>query len=227
MRDYGIFPVHSDHGLIEFCIVTGSSDTGIYVGQSSDVKMQFNTAFANVQGLEVENSSDVDVAFNQSYNNVCGLSVTLLPGKDIKTSSNVHVYLNHFYDNNHVNFGDTDELESNIPTGIGVLVLGTDQTLVENNTITNNDFSGVIVFSSLVLTVIAGVPPSDFEGMEPNPDGVRIKANTLKHNGKNPPVIPNLPLPGVDLLYDGSGTDNCWKDNIFKTSYPSPLPACN
>jgi parallel beta-helix repeat protein len=226
-KDYGIFPVHSNHGLIEFCIATGSSDTGIYVGQSSDVVIQFNTAFANVQGVEVENSSNVDVAFNQSYNNVSGLSVTLLPGKDITTSSNVHVHQNHFYNNNHVNFGDADELEANIPVGIGVLILGTDQTVVENNTITGNDFSGVIVFSSLVLTVIADVPPSDFEGMEPNPDGVKVIKNLLKNNGSNPPEIPDLPLPGVDLLWDGSGTDNCWSKNIFTTSYPSPLPSCN
>jgi len=227
-KDYGIFPVHSKHGLIEFCIVSGSSDTGIYVGQSSDVKIQFNTAFANVQGLEVENSSNVDVAFNQSYNNVCGLSVTLLPGKDVKTSSNIHVYLNHFYNNNHINFGEPDELEANIPVGIGVLLLGTDQTVVENNTITGNDFTGVVVFSTLVLSVIAGVPPEEILGdIEPNPDSNVILGNLLKNNGSNPPTIPDLPLPGVDLLYDGSGTSNCWKNNVYTTSYPSPLPSCN
>lgn len=226
--EYGIFPVHSNHGVVEFCVVTGSSDTGIYVGQSWDVKMQFNIAYGNVNGLEVENSTDVDVAFNQSFNNVLGVLVDLLPGKDIKTSSNVHVRLNNLYNNNHVNFGDTEELEGSIPTGIGLLILGADKTIAENNTITRNGFSGIVVFSTLVLSVIADVPPEDIlADIEPNPDGSRITGNILHNNGFNPPVIPDLPLPGVDLLWDGSGTGNCWSKNVFTSAYPSPLPSCN
>jgi hypothetical protein len=34
-------------------------------------------------------------------------------------------------------------LESHIPVGIGMLILGTDQTVVENNVITNNDFQAL------------------------------------------------------------------------------------
>lgn len=225
---YGIFPVHSTHGVIEFCIVTGSSDTGIYVGQSSNVKMQFNTAYGNVNGLEIENSSDIDVVLNQSYDNVVGIFVDLLPGKDIKTSTNVHVHLNHCYNNNHINFGEEGELESLIPTGIGILILGTDQTIVDNNIVTGNNFTGIVVFSTLVLAVIADIPPDEIlADIEPNPDGARIAGNFLKNNGSNPPVIPGLPLPGVDLLWDGSGVGNCWKNNVFTTSAPSPLPSCN
>jgi parallel beta-helix repeat protein len=226
-KAYGIFPIHCNHGLIEFCIVTGSSDTGIYVGQSSDVKIQFNTAYGNVSGIEIENSSDVDAAFNQSFNNVVGIFVDLLPGKDIKTSTNVHVRLNHCYGNNHINFGEPDDLASVVPTGLGILVLGTDKTVVEQNTINDNEFAGVAVFSTLVLSTIAGIPPDSISDIEPNPDGVKISKNILHHNGFNPPVIPGLPLPGVDLLWDGSGTNNCWSDNTFTTSAPSPLPSCN
>jgi len=232
--DYGIFPSHSNHGLIEFCSATGSSDTGIYVGQSSDVKMQFNTAFGNVNGMEVENSSDIDVSFNQSYNNVLGLLVDLLPGpeRQIKTSANIHVHSNHIYDNNHKNFAtDTTELESHVPRGLGILVLGTDQTVVEKNTVTGNNFAGITVFSSLVLVVLAGIPPGDFD-IEPNPDGTKVTNNIVTGNGAKPPQIPNLPLPGVDLLYDGSGTNNCWSNNIFATSInisngSTQLPSCN
>ncbi len=226
--EYGIFPVLCTHGIVEFCIATGSSDTGIYVGQSSNVKMVFNTAYANVNGLEIENSSNVDVAFNQSYNNVVGILIDLLPGKDVKTSTNVHVRFNNVRNNNHENFGEPGELEASIPTGIGILVLGTDETVIENNTATGNDFSGIIVFSTLVLAVIADVPPEEIlADIEPNPDGVKITKNVLRNNGSNPPEIPDLPLPGVDLLWDGSGINNCWSDNIFTTSAPSPLPSCN
>ena len=226
--EYGIFPVHSSHGSIKHCKVSGHTDTGIYVGQSSDVNMEHNTATANVNGLEVENSTDVDVTKNQSYDNVCGILIDLLPGKDVKTSNNIYVANNHVYNNNHVNFGEVGSLESVVPTGLGILVLGTDATTVENNKITDNGFAGVAVFSTLVLATLAGIPPDEIlADIEPYPDGDKIRSNNLHHNGFNPPVIPDLPLPGVDLLWDGSGANNCWSENKFKTSYPSPLPSCN
>jgi len=223
--EYGIFPVHSSHGIIEHCKVSGHTDTGIYVGQSTNVTMQFNEAFENVNGLEVENSSDVSVTNNQSHNNVCGILIDLLPKKDIKTSNNVYVGQNHVYNNNHPNFGETGSFESIVPPGLGILVLGTDNTTVEKNIVTGNNFSGITVFSTVVLAILAGIPLDSFD-IEPNPDGAYIHKNVLKNNGSNPPVLP-IVLPGVDLLWDGSGTNNCWKDNNFSTSAPSPLPSCN
>jgi len=224
--EYGIFPVHCSNGLIEHCTASGHSDTGIYVGQSSDVNMQFNFAFENVNGLEVENSSNINVTHNQSYNNVCGMLIDLLPGKDVKTARNIYIANNHVYNNNHVNFGEPGELESVVPPGLGILVLGVDETTIENNTVTDNNFAGITVFSTLVLGALAGIPPEAFSDIEPDPDGTRVVKNVVQQNGEQPPSLP-IPLPGVDLLWDGSGTDNCWSDNHFKTSYPSPLPSCN
>src|SRR6266536_2904873 len=224
--EYGIFPVHSSHGVIEHCSASGHSDTGIYVGQSSDVNMQFNFAFENVNGLEVENSSNINVTHNQSYNKVCGMLIDLLPGKNVKTSTNVYIANNHVSKNNNVNFGEPGELESFVPSGLGILVLGTDETTIEKNTVTDNNFAGITVFSTLVLGALAGIPPEAFADIEPNPDGARIQNNVVQQNGAAPPSLP-IPLPGVDLLWDGSGVNNCWSDNHFKTSYPSLLPSCN
>jgi parallel beta-helix repeat protein len=223
--EYGIFPVHSSHGMVDHCTATGHTDTGIYVGQSSDVVMQYNFVHANVNGLEVENSSNVNVTYNRSSNNVCGILVDLLPGKDIKTSSNVHVAYNIVFNNNHKNFGEEGSLESVVPSGLGILVLGADEATVESNIVTFNKFAGITVFSTVVLAVLAGIDPSTFD-IEPNPDGVHILNNVVKRNGYNPPVL-DIPLPGVDLLWDGSGVGNCWSSNQFKTSYPDPLPTCN
>jgi len=223
--EYGIFPVHSSHGIIEFCIVKGHSDTGIYVGQSSDVKMEFNTAFENVNGLEVENSSNVIVTQNQAFNNVCGVLIDLLPGKDVKVSSNILVKSNRVFNNNHPNFGEPGSLESVVPPGLGILVLGADKTTVENNLVTGNNFAGITVFSTLVLGTLAGIASGAFADIDPNPDGTEIAKNFVKKNGAAPPSLP-ISLPGVDLLWDGSGTNNCWQDNIFDSSYPSAMPSC-
>ena len=77
---YGLFPVFCKYGVIEYCSATGHDDTGIYVGQSDSVAMQYNEAHGNVNGLEVENCTDVAVFKNHSYDNVAGLLVILLPG---------------------------------------------------------------------------------------------------------------------------------------------------
>jgi parallel beta-helix repeat protein len=224
--EYGIFPVHSSHGTIEFCVVKGHSDTGLYVGQSSDVKMEFNTALDNVNGIEVENSSNISVERNQSFNNVCGIPVDLLPGKDVKTSANIVIKNNNVSNNNHVNFGEPGSLESVVPKGLGILVLGADNVTIETNIVTGNEFAGITVFSTVVLGALAGLPPEAFADIDPNPDNARITRNLVKKNGNSPPTLP-IPLPGVDLLWDGSGVNNCWAGNIYSASYPSPLPKCN
>jgi len=75
------------------------------------------------------------------------------------------------------------------------------------------------------LGAIGGIPPEAFADIEPNPDGTKTVKNLLKGNGTVPSLI--IPFPPVDLLWDGSGTNNCWSNNQFATSYPSPLPVCN
>ena len=53
---YALYPVLSTNVLIEECEAIGSSDAGIYVGQSNDVIIRNNKAFYNVAGIESENS---------------------------------------------------------------------------------------------------------------------------------------------------------------------------
>lgn len=222
--EYGLFPVFSSHGVIERCTATGHSDAGIYVGQSSDVEVRRSKANANVLGIEIENSTRVSVLNNESYGNVVGIMVVLLPGLAVKTSSGVSVLRNRVHDNNAPNFAQPGELESFVPTGSGILVVGVDQAVIDNNVVTGNQFVGVGLGSTLLLGALAGLPPEAFADIEPNPDGVRITKNNVTGNGG----ISSIPfLPAVDLLWDGSGTNNCWLANQFGTSVPNPLPACS
>jgi parallel beta-helix repeat protein len=224
--EYGLFPLFCNGGTIEHCSATGHTDTGIYVGQSTNIVMEHNVAFANVNGLEIENCSNVTVSKNQSYDNVCGILVVLLPGLTIKTSTDVLLDHNHVYDNNHVNFAEPGGgFEAFVPSGVGILIVGVDNVTAQDNNIKDNNFVGLATVSTVILGSLAGLPPEAFGDIEPNPDGARIISNVLGNNGAAPPA--GIPLPGVDLLWDGSGTSNCWSDNHFSTSYPSPLPACN
>jgi hypothetical protein len=119
----------------------------------------------------------------------------------------------------------TGGLAAFVPRGTGLLILGSNTTLVDQNNISGNNFVGVAVVSTAILGLLSGEPVPNIEQIEPHPDGTRITRNVLNNNGSAPPA--GLPLPGVDLLWDGSGTANCWKANKFTTSYPAPLYACN
>jgi parallel beta-helix repeat protein len=221
--EYGLFPVHSSHGVIERCRTSGHNDTGIYVGQSHDIVVRNSVAFANVNGIEFENSQRLRAFGNETYDNVVGILVVLLPGLDVKTTSDNLVADNKVHDNNHVNFAPAGDLASFVPTGSGILVIGAKRTRVERNVITGNRFTGIGVASTLALGALAGLPPSAFADIQPDPAQVRIVDNAVTGNGGAPPL---LVFPTVDLLWDGSGTGNCWARNRFRTSFPATLPAC-
>ena len=63
---YGTYPVGCTNVLIEECEVFGSSDAGIYVGQSKNIIVRKNHVHDNVAGIEIENSSDAEVTENLS-----------------------------------------------------------------------------------------------------------------------------------------------------------------
>jgi hypothetical protein len=144
----------------------------------------------------------------------------------VKASSNILLTKNQVENNNHINFAEEGGgFESAVPSGCGILIVGTDKTIAKDNKVTGNHTTGIAVVSSVILGSLAGLPPEAFADIEPNPDGTRIVSNTVTNNGTAPPL--GLPLPGVDLLWDGSGSDNCWSNNTYGSSYPAALPSCN
>ena len=222
--EYGLFPVHSSDGLIERCRASGHNDTGIYVGQDTNITVRSSVTFANVNGIEFENSHFVRAVGNEAFDNVVGILVVLLPGLDVKTSSDVLVARNRVHDNNHPNFAPPGDLASFVPTGSGILVVGADRVTVEENLVTGNQFTGIGLASTLVLGQLAGLPPEAFGDIEPDPDGDRIVHNRVVGNGTVASPIPLI--PAADLLFVPAGSGNCWSHNRFGTSFPDPLPAC-
>lgn len=224
--EYGIYPTRSTNGVIKRCSASGHEDTGIYVGRSTDVDVRRCTAFGNVNGFEVHNCSDIKLIANESYDNVAGILVVLLPAEAVNVSSNILAVENYVHDNNHVNFAEPGTFESFVPSGSGILIVGIDRARVEKNRVTGNNFVGIGLGSSLIFAALANLPPELFADIEPNPDRARIRNNTVTGNGAAPPPLP-IPLPGADLFWDGSGTDNCWSGNTSTVNIPEVLPACN
>jgi parallel beta-helix repeat protein len=218
---YGLYPALSSNGLMMGNTASGHGDAGIYVGQSSNVTIIGNTMYANVIGIEASNSSDILIKLNTCVQNTTGILAVLLPGRTVKTSARLTIRDNYVADNNTPNFADHGFAVA-CPAGTGILFVGVDDSIIENNTVENHAFLGVAVVTTLVLGQLMGQGPEAFADIEPFADHNRIIDNDVSESGTNPPA---LPFPAVDLLWDGTGNQNCWSDNTG-VSYPSPLPPC-
>ena len=224
--EYGIFPIKSGHGEIHHNVATGSNDTGIYVGQSHDVRAHHNTASGNVSGFEIENSTNVRMDHNEAAGNTGGMLVFILPGRTVLTGAGNQVDHNSIHDNNKANscLNPADEV-CQVPPGSGVLVVATPGTVVENNRISGNETFGIAVsdFCTPFQVPAAFCSPA-FLGFDPLPENTHVLFNRVQGNGSNP-QFPGV--PGADLFWTGVGSGNCWQGNRADTEFPSPLPACS
>jgi parallel beta-helix repeat protein len=217
---YGIFPIRSSQGLIEFNRVSGSDDTGIYIGQSSDAVISNNYVTDCTVAISAEVSSHITVQDNKVMDNTIGMLAALLPGLSVTETTNIQITRNLFLRNNRPNpVSDPSDILSQLPTGVGILLFGADQVTVTDNKVMDNNSAGIAVVQ--VPPTLAGLDPR----IEPFPDQNRIDGNVVLSNGSSPdPKI--TPLPPGDLLWDGAGSGNCWGHNVYKTSFPPSLPAC-
>ncbi|MFL5399530.1 MAG: NosD domain-containing protein [Myxococcales bacterium] len=223
---YGLFPVLSEDGLVAGNVVRGSDkDAGIYVGQSDRVVIAGNFAEDNLLGLEVENSRDCSVLGNELTGNTLGIIVDILPGIIRLTQERTLVAANRVHDNNRENTAEPDDIIAVLPSGIGVLLSGADTTRVTLNDVHGNQFAGIAVVSLCLAFALQGEAcPADLD-VNPDPDTNRIVGNRVTGNATVPTGTP-IDAFLADLVWDGSGTGNCWSKNHFGTSVPPQLPAC-
>jgi parallel beta-helix repeat protein len=218
---YGLFPVRSEGGLIRDCTASGHTDAGIYVGSSTDITVRDCRAWANVVGIEVSNASNIEVRNNLVYDNTAGIGVLLLPGRSVTTAADIRLHGNVVIGNNRPNFGEPGDLVSFVPSGLGIFVVGVDRVTIDRNVVIGNDLVGVGLASSLLFGPLTGLPPEAFDSIEPNCDGARVRNNLVVFNGLQ---ASNPLVPSGDLVWDGTGTDNHWRSNIFLSSAPRQLP---
>jgi parallel beta-helix repeat protein len=216
---YGIYPVQSSDVLIEEVEVTGVNDAGIYAGQCENVIVRDSVVYGNVLGIELENTINGEVYNNHAYDNTLGILIVLLPQLTSKISANTLVYDNLIEGNNHENFAPEGAIARIVPSGTGLLLLATDKAEVYNNIIRDNKSTGIALFS---LTG-AGAFDSNEIDVGPLPEGNWIHDNVYEHNAFDPdPFVRDLGIPVGDILWDGSGSDNRFNDDV--PSFPPILP---
>jgi cytochrome c peroxidase len=225
---YGVYPVESENILVERCTATRIRDAGIYVGQSKNAIVRDNHVYGNVAGIEIENTVTALVENNDVHDNTVGLLVFVLPNNPSKVGADCTLRNNKTYKNNTPNFGDPTATVSKLPYGIGVFVMGADNTLVENNEIRGNDSVGAAIVG--VEGLVGGPGMLD---IEPNSDGTVFRNNSFADNGKKPDkryLDFQMGLMGGDFVWDGTGKGNCIsepQDNeLRKEALAAALPRC-
>jgi parallel beta-helix repeat protein len=208
--EYGVFPRCSRDGLIDHNSGGGGKDATVYVGVDNNVTVEKNHLSDGEIGIELENTRNSFVRGNKLSGNVTGMLVVVLPGLPTTSTENAVIERNVIRANNLPNpfpppppFFDDLQL---LPSGSGVLNVGGDAITIRDNVIIQNGSFGI------------GIVDNPF-GFGP-PDDNRVLSNIVQRNGGNPD--PRAALSG-DIVYDGSGTNNCFAGNVFKTDDPAGI----
>ncbi|MBX7526226.1 parallel beta-helix domain-containing protein [Qipengyuania vesicularis] len=183
---YAIYPVESTGVLVDGVKVTGASDAGIYVGQSSKITVRNSIAEANVAGIEIENSRDALVEHNIATRNTGGILIFDLPNLPVMGGGNVIVRNNLVVANDTPNFAPPGNIVAGVRRGTGIMVMANDNVLVEGNLLSGNPTAPIMV--------IAYVQPYDDERYNPLPREVVVGENTIEDGGYDPQ------LDGADML---------------------------
>ena len=222
--EYGIFPSHCGRGRAHHNVATGANDTGIYIGQSHDARIDHNAATNNVSGFEIENSTNIRLDHNEAFGNTGGILVFILPGLDILTGANNVIEHNLVHSNNRPNTclhpGDDVCL---VPQGSGILAVAGSGNVLQHNTVRDNESFG-IALSDFCTPFQVPTAACFSLGFDPLPENTRILFNVVLGNGTNS-QFPGA--PGADLFWTGAGSGNCWSGNRAATEFPSPLPVCS
>ncbi len=199
---YGLYPVNSLGVTIDGCTVTGARDAGIYVGQSSNIIVRNSEAYGNVAGIEIENSTDAEVYGNYAHDNTGGILIFNLPELPVKDGKRANIHDNIVEYNNTPNFADKSAVVSKVPTGLGIMILASDDNEVHMNEVRGNDAIGVLVVN--YTNVLFG-PFTDAE-YDIFPQGNFIHDNLFEGNGQNPPGLVSAAIsaaPVPDIAWDG------------------------
>lgn len=178
---YGIYPAQVDGVYLDNVLAIGASDAGIYVGECQHIIVRNSEAHDNVAGFQIENSFDSESYDNWAHGNTAGMMWHDLPGKTYQHNGGRHLaHDNLIEDNNHPNFGHAGDIVSELPAGLGALIMAVDDVEWRNNTAKNNDSINLAVVSFW----IAGDPTTD-PMYDPYPQRTYVHDNQFEGGGTN------------------------------------------
>ena len=212
---YGLFPVRCSRGRVDHNYVAGSLDSGVYVGQCSDVLVDHNVAHDNTIGLEVGSppGSWSRTTLHRQRDRRAGADLAAAP---IKVTEDVLVRRNVLSGNNQPNtitegniLGEPARRHRHCQrcrrrrAHRGQRRLRQPQRRHRRGELSRP--------RSLAIDPL----------LDPAPDGGQVRNNVTRGNGYDPD--PRLaPLPGADVVWDLTGSPCFVVPRGTRTFPPSP-----
>jgi parallel beta-helix repeat protein len=213
---YGLHTINSRNVTIEHIRASGMGEAGFYFHSSSDIQMRACETDANVVGINVENCLHITVEANSIHDNTCGVLVSAVPTDVSTVAKYCRITGNRILNNNAKNVSELGTLIAEVPQGIGILVLGADNTEVYGNEVGGNTSYAVGVlgyhsFSGSGIKI----------GIESVPENNFIHDNVYSDNGNSPDsLVIKAGFKGADLIWDLSGWSNKWHESGASQATP-------
>jgi len=224
---YGHYAFNSFGGTLKNSEAYYNNDSGGYIGQTPPQTKPKRSivdnykAWGNVLGWSGTNMRYVTIRNSSFYNNGLGIVPNTLSSEKFPPPEDNVISGNKVFWNNFNYFvgapfklrpGATGEVA--YPVGTGILLYGSRNTRVDNNEIFGNYLVGFGEVPAVQFDSSKCTPSVQCQG-DPIPlAGNQVKSNKFGKGGAD--------LNGRDLLYDGSGTGNCFEGN---TTLSPTVPA--
>jgi hypothetical protein len=216
-RSYGLFAKHCTGGRITRSEGWGHGDSAFYIGETPPQKgrepawteIAHVKGYLNVLGYSGTNSKYVDIHDSMFFNNGAGVVPNTLESELFQPNATGKIRDNDIFWNNFNYFLPRSPVETvsgglgqignrtiNYPTGVGVVLFGSDDWVVRQNRIFGNFFWGVAAFSD----------PFNEKALNQNN---RIVNNQMGRGGTD--------TNRFDFYNDGSGKGNCFEGNTSST----------
>jgi hypothetical protein len=228
---YGVYAFNSKGGRMTNSEAYYNPDSGFYVGQTPPQKGRVKrtlvknvSSWGNVLGFSGTNMRYTTITKSRWFNNGAGIVPnTLTSEKYYPPTGNVLSNNDVFWNNFNFYYGapfpipKLSAADIPYPIGVGILLYGSQNTVVERNKISGNYLAG---FAEVPAVHLAG-------DSDPKVAAAAVlRNNTVRRNDFGA----RNDLNGYDMAYDGSGSGNCFEANTLRSptmpASSSPFAAC-
>ncbi len=212
---YGIHLSCSQNGLLHLNTISDHTQSAIFIGNSDSGVVRDNRLMENAIGIEVANATNVTMIENRQISgNTVGIVISAQPGMPVPMTQDIEIVDNSVARNNRpAPEPPGTGVFSALSSGMGIVNFGGDDVIVRQNLVLRNSILGIGILSN---PFVASDPRVD-----PAPDRNQVIENISLQNAVPPPE-PVTALIG-DLVYDSSGTLNCFANNRTLTTVPDAI----
>jgi len=206
--DYGIYALNSKGGLMADSEAFYTGDSAFYIGQTPPQRTPMRTIVRDVEGwgtpvgFAANNMRYVTITRSRFYDNATGIFLVASTSERYPPPEDNSIVGNEvFWNNFDISKGAPFEpVQGGVtllaPAGTGILLVGGRRNLVAGNAIFGNYLGGVALLEGVFARADASARP--------------LVGNVVRNNEFG---LGGADLNGRDVLYDGSGADNCFGAN--------------